>query len=404
MADKNKKAKRRDNRPAARPRTDRTAAQAAPAQPMSNLEKTMAARRAAEKFKNASAGQPSRQPARQPQQAPQNARQAQQRGRQQQNAGRQRTAQQNVQQQRVPQRQRPVSAPGAAQTRPGKNNAAANNVPPKKQQPKTAKNGAKKNTRAAQPKRPLSTQTPKQRKVQQQRKKITGSAKNLEVNRHVKTKKTSYRIKKQKKTWRVLLSRFITFMLFFALISGIIGGIFFFKLTRLDGSGVEDYTIQIGDNNASDMISLKSSSANVYRNGAFYIAIDALRDYCEFTVTGDTDEIRYIPRGTTGQQISFTVGSNTVVVNGSPVRMQTPSFVSGGNLYIPVSFFERYVKNLSVMHAPTESKITVVRAETAESVADTSKDKLPVYEPILFTLGVDEPLTHITEQSVDDDD
>ena len=146
-----------------------------------------------------------------------------------------------------------------------------------------------------------------------------------------------------------------------------------------------------------------SSSKNVYRNGAFYIAIDTLRDYCEFTVTGDTDELRYIPRGSSDQQISFVIGASTVSVNGSSVRLEDPSFISGGNLYVPISFFERYVKNMSVTLDRNESKITVVRAETAESVADTSNDKLPVYEPILFSLGVDEPLTHITEQSVDDD-
>ena len=39
------------------------------------------------------------------------------------------------------------------------------------------------------------------------------------------------------------------------------------------------------------------------------------------------------------------------------------------------SFFERYVKNLSIQHAPADNKITVVRTETAESVAASGRDK-----------------------------
>ena len=245
-------------------------------------------------------------------------------------------------------------------------------------------------------------QTPGHRKKQREGKKITGSVKNLEVNRHIKTSRTRFRVKKKKQNWRVLLSRFAAFLVIFFMLSAVLGGAFYISLSHTSGIGSGDYTVQIGENGSKSTVTYTSSGKRAYANGTYNLSIDTIREYCDLTVTGDANKLRYIPRGSEGQSVAFEIGTNKAWVNGVEVRMEKPCFVSAGNLYVPVSFFDRYAKNLTIQHAASENKLTVLRTETAESVASTARDKVPVYEPIWFTLAEDAPLTGITEQSVDE--
>ena len=266
-----------------------------------------------------------------------------------------------------------------------------------------AKPSATRKTYSASPaSRSIRAQTPSQRQEQRSRKHITGSVKNLEVKQSVKTRKAKFRVKKKKQSWRVILSRAVTFLIIFVLVSALFVGLFAFNLTRIKGPGVGDYTIQIGENDLDSTVTYVSPSDRVGANGTYNISIDRLRDYCELTVTGDSEILRYIPRGSSGQSVAFRVGTNVAWVNGVAVRMEAPSFSLGGQLFVPISFFERYAFNLNVLHNPSENKITVLREETSESIQNTAKDADPEYKPISFRLSADEVLPHITEQSVDE--
>ena len=310
----------------------------------------------------------------------------------------------------------PTKKNAAAHTPPLKDNRTI--TPPKKQGDQKRTDGPKKKTRptAESPKdkkkKPeqrrqaapgeIHRQTPSIRKEDRKGKKITGSVKHIEVKPHAKTSRTRYRVKKKKKSWKAIFSGFVRFLLVFAAVFAVSAGLFYFNLSRTVGISSSDVTVQIGENDAETTETFTASAKRAFANGTYNISIDLLRDYCDLTVTGDAQRLRYIPRESEKQSVTFEIGTNTAWVNGVQVRMEKACFLSGGNLYVPVSFFDRYAKNLTIQHAPSENKITVIRTETAESVASTARDKIPVYEPIVFNLSGDAPVKSITEQSVDE--
>ena len=295
---------------------------------------------------------------------------------------------------------RPAAAPGAKKAR--------RELRPAGQPVRDAARTPHRSDRPVQPERPVRAdrtirqQTPERRKEQRKGKRITGSVKDLEVNRHTKTSRATFRVKKKKQSWRTILSRITLFFVVFLLLFGVFSALFYLRLTHLSGMVSGTYTVQIGENDAKDTETESLPANRFYMNNTYSVPIDLMRDYCEFTVTGDSETLRYIPRGSTGQSVKFRIGSDVAWINGVQVRLEKPSYLYGGSLYVPISFFDRYVKNLSVQHAPSDNKITVVRVETAESVASIARDKVPVYEPITFTLSGEQPLDGITEQSVDE--
>lgn len=262
---------------------------------------------------------------------------------------------------------------------------------------------SKNEVRQGQINRTIKAQTPSQRQAQRSGKRITGSVKNMEVRHSTKTTKKQFRVKKQTPTLRIILFRFAMFFTCFAVLFGIVSALFFLHLTHITGIAGSDYVVQIGEDDADSTLKYRSSADIVGANGTFNVSIDAMRKLCGFTVTGEDDLLRYIPRENAEQSASFVVGTDIAYLNGVMIHMESQSFVYGNQLYVPISFFKNYVKNIQVIHNPSESKITVKRVETPESFADIKKDPDDaVFEPIVFLLSENKPLANITEESVDE--
>lgn len=258
----------------------------------------------------------------------------------------------------------------------------------------------------ARPQRPIDhaikDQTPSRRQAQRSGKRLTGSVKNMEVRHSTKTTKTKFRVKKEKPALRLILARLVIFLISFAAIFGVVSGLFVLNLTHITGISGSDYDIQIGMDDSDSVIKYKSPADIIGANGTYNISIDQLRQLCEFTVTGDSETLRYIPRGSENQSAAFVTGTDIAYVNGVMIHMESPCFMLSGELYVPISFLKNYAANIQIIHNPSESKITVMRTETSESAADTKKDAdKAVYEPIIFLLSENQPLANITEESVD---
>jgi len=250
--------------------------------------------------------------------------------------------------------------------------------------------------------RTIKAQTPSQRQAQRSGKRITGSVKNMEVRHSTKTTKKQFRVKKQKPTLRIVLYRLAAFFVCYAVVFGMVCALFFLNLTHITGIAGSEYVVQIGEDDTDTMVKYRSAPNIVGANGTYNVSIDAMRKLCEFTVTGEADTLRYIPRGNSGQSATFVVGTDIAYLNGVMIHMESQSFVYGNQLYLPISFFKNYVKNVQVTHNTSEEKITVTRVETPESFADIKKDPdEAVFEPIVFLLSENKPLANITEESVD---
>ncbi len=316
---------------------------------------------------------------------------------------------------------RPAPQPKAAATRPVQNKPAVKKAPQASAQarPRPVRNAQAPRPSSArrtiaptqnvqtrpqrQIDRTIKAQTPSQRQAQRSGKRITGSVKNMEVRHSTKTTKTQFRVKKKKPTLRLILSRLALFSICFAVIFGAVCVLFFLNLTHITGIVGSDYDIQVGEDEADSTIEYRSSADTVGANGTYNISIDKLRSLCEFTVTGEDDVLRYIPRGSSDQSVSFVVGTDIAYINGVMIHMESPSFMYANQLHVPISFFKNYVANIQVIHNPSESKITVKRDQTSESSADIKKDPdEAVFEPIIFLLCENKPLANITEESVDE--
>ena len=251
----------------------------------------------------------------------------------------------------------------------------------------------------------IRAQTPNRRKTQRTAKRVTGSAKNLEVRHSAKHRHATYKVKKKSTaSRRMRLNTLITFLIAFAVLFGAVATFFTLSIRRTHGISGSDYSVQIGENDMASTVEYTSPADAVGANGTYNVSIDRLRDYCKFTVTGDSKSLRYIPAESTGQSVSFDVGTDTAYVNGVTVRLEAKSFYYGDELYVPTSFFTRYVRNLALDLNTADNKITIVRTQTilSEVMTGTGNADSIEYEPIAFSLSADETIPNITEESVDE--
>ena len=301
----------------------------------------------------------------------------------------------------------------SAKKRPdGKNKAVAPKKTYIKKSPpvKTAKNTRQANTKPSAGvkqsqgqaiRRTISYQTPQQRQTQHHNKKITGSVKNMEVRSHIRSDKKQFATVKKKKRLDLsdILARVFVFLVIFVILLGLVALIFISKIKNTS-SNAPTYTVTIGSDDSDDEYIYSSNGDISGANGSLYICMDSLSDICQLTVTGDNDTRRYIPRESTGQTVSFSIGSDEAVVNGVTVRLCAPTFKYGGNLYVPVSFFEDYVNGVKIEIDSLAHTINFTRENTySAEVTKSTKG----YQPITFKIAECPVISNITEESIDEE-
>ena len=301
---------------------------------------------------------------------------------------------------------RPAPQKAAAAKRPPVNNAAIkgrpSSAPEKKLKPQkkpTRQQRADEQRRSREELNArIRTQTPSNRQAVRNEKKIKGSIKNLEIKRRTNTSKQKFHIKKKNPQLRgIIMLGIVIFVLIFAVLFGLVAGIVALSLHVGGGDDPVQYKLQIGEELESDYSNLiYMSETESMQNGIVYIPVSALSDMCNLTVTGLTDDLRYIVRDDDSQIIRFIVGTDLAYINECKVRLSGDTFISEGKLFVPLDFFIEYSEGLTINTDHDEKLITLYRTVVGKD--DMRKDILADFR---FKLDVTEGFIDVKESPDD---
>lgn len=223
--------------------------------------------------------------------------------------------------------------------------------------------------------RTLRVQSPAARKAGHQEKKITGSAKNIEVNKHRHTEKKTFRIKKKRNSLKTFFARLVLFLVEFAIIAGAFSAIFVMKLYSDTDNSKNLLNIYVGDKN--DEAYYHYVSGTCLLNSVYYICADDLMELFSLTVTGTKNHLHYLT--SQNEFVSFDVGTRNASINGTDVKLESFCFTKGGRLYVPVSFFVNYA--IGVVITTDNGKINIERVELPMDTSGRTS-----YEELSFSL------------------
>ena len=97
-----------------------------------------------------------------------------------------------------------------------------------------------------------------------------------------------------------------------------------------------------------------------YPDGVAYVNFTSLADACDFSVSGDENEIRYLIETEKGvyDTVTFYYGSCEAIVNGTYQQLQTPVRKQGSWVLVPATFVSTYMKGITV--EVTKEQIRVI--------------------------------------------
>ncbi len=166
-------------------------------------------------------------------------------------------------------------------------------------------------------------------------------------------RRTNYRtrfrvVKKPKHRPRYYLSRIIATLALYLLFLGVFSAFFFMSLFRhtIVSSGSVDCIV--GTRGEDGYFKYESRYGSVFQNGAMYVNMTRIATLCELTTTGDFTVMRYFTRVGKGDEVLLTVGSSVAVINGTPVLLAGPTYLSGDIVYVSGDLFTRFAQGVNV--------------------------------------------------------
>jgi len=180
-----------------------------------------------------------------------------------------------------------------------------------------------------------------------------------------------YRYESRRKTSPLIKFgfRFLVFLIFFAIISGVFLSLFFFNLTRTKTPSDIYYTVnttRIKNNKEEPVSSTFSLSYDIgFANGQYYFPInDPVNDIMgkmEFVSAGDKKSEFSFIRSKSGEYIKFIMNSNITYINEETYHLPGPSFSDSNNIiYVPLEFLQNVFENLNfTFDEKNKNKITL---------------------------------------------
>lgn len=108
---------------------------------------------------------------------------------------------------------------------------------------------------------------------------------------------------------------------------------------------IRNLPIEITYDNDSQIISLDESEYKIF-DGSHYVSLKAVSSLPGISLIGDVKKMTLSLSET--QNAEFTVGSKHVKINGNNVTLLNQSRFVGGDLFVPIDFFENYFDNAKV--------------------------------------------------------
>lgn len=244
--------------------------------------------------------------------------------------------------------------------------------------PTNASNASQKGTNNSGISR-ISAQTPNNRRAQRNR--VSVSKEQIEIRSANKQKGKFYVRKGPSLSWRTLLTRAILFVVVFALLFALCGGLFYMNLTSSEKESASRYSYVIGDKKYS------LSYDKAVRDGRVYVNFNDIAELFDLSVTGTADDMKFIVNGDDTETIRFIGGSRSVYVNGTEARLGSESYVSDGNIYVPLDFVNAYLKGVDIKLDSRSHKVTISKIVTnLDEKGKLPNGTEPVYDNLNFLL------------------
>ncbi len=189
--------------------------------------------------------------------------------------------------------------------------------------------------------------------------------------------KRSFRIKKRKKSgFKIFLRNALICIILYAIIMPT--SYLLFRRSLKTAATVEKSNIvyQIGDD--SNIFLRKTLSYDsVISDDTVYLNMSELASYCEMMITGDSEQLRFIVRDGSNENVGFVIGSDEVKINNVSARLSAPTFVKDGSLYVPMEFVNLYVIGVKATYDTEKSRLTVAKDPDAGAVSFALKAPTP---------------------------
>lgn len=135
-----------------------------------------------------------------------------------------------------------------------------------------------------------------------------------------------------------------------------------------------------------------------------YLPFSAISEYFNFTMSGDS-ETRTVLVGSSQGEYSekntavFKIGTREIVLNGSKTNLKSPSLYMNNEVYIPIDFFETYVKGIEIKIENSKKQTTAKIIKSEHTVYFSSSANTPLEIPNYSNIINEAILSH--EYSID---
>lgn len=174
----------------------------------------------------------------------------------------------------------------------------------------------------------------------------------------------------------------------------------------LDKNSEDESTIKKLDarNKGVEAPELVLSEALYVTTDNVYLPYSDIAEYFCFTMSGD-NETRTILVGTSQGEYSetntavFKIGTKEITLNGSSSNLKSDSFFRNNELYIPIDFFETYVKGIEIQVISGKKQSTASITKTAPEIYFSASSNTPLEMPDVSSITSNAGFTH--EYSID---
>lgn len=243
--------------------------------------------------------------------------------------------------------------------------------------------------RAAHPARPAPKNAPVNRTAPM-RQGVEGNKAKAPVKKEKKARGPLITKKDVKYGSIVLIAAILLAFLMLCMINGIM-----YAIHHVEIDFGYDVTVRL-ENGASKPPKFECDKDNVFREGGKepYISITKLADHLSLSTIGNGSKVKFYKMDELTNYVAFEDGSCHVVMNGEKINLSSPVHIRGTQVYVPISFFERYTTSVAVSYFADSHTMSV----DFEINEELSTPKRKVLEEFRFVVTTPSGLTEMTEE------
>lgn len=215
----------------------------------------------------------------------------------------------------------------------------------------------------------------------------------LEIERRNKEKYRFYLKKRRKRFFRVLMKRFVLFVVIFTMLATLAAVSFVIHLNQTDKAPRPEISYKIGT------LGLKTYRyEHSHNRGVLLVNFFDIADLCAMTISGTVSDLKFTVQNENGdslEYVRFFPDSDLALINGQSVRLSAPARLISEELWVPADFLTNAMTGLSVSFSESGNRLDVTRVELNGSTPSNRK-----YETVTFLYKENAVINPIDESQI----